>query len=124
MGPSTSEKEQKKQAWRYKGYPAFATWLASSDDAFVVRRFGTVHARTILMLQDRIVRLEAELERDDRMCMIQTPPKSKEYLANSGSIRSDELHRPDRTKILEKLVPLLEQYGQRSFEQAVLYHRY
>lgn len=113
VGPASSTSE--KQGWRYKGYPAFSTWMASSDDAFVVRRFGTVHARTILMLQDKIVRLEAQLEEDDRRCMNQRLPKSEEYLANNGSIRKDELYRPHRTAILEELVPLLEQYGQQSF---------
>ncbi|KAK3080017.1 hypothetical protein LTS18_003337, partial [Coniosporium uncinatum] len=51
--------------WRFLGYPAFSAWLASSDDAFVLRRFGVLHARTLLMVQHEIVRLEARLAEED-----------------------------------------------------------
>ncbi|TKA66004.1 hypothetical protein B0A49_09330 [Cryomyces minteri] len=95
---SVSEKEVRNKAWRYKGYPAFSTWLASSDDAFT----------------HEIGRLEKRLEEDDRACQNQPLEEPCLYLANSGSFRNDELHRPQRTQILHSLIPMLE--------QLVLYH--
>ncbi|KAL2354700.1 hypothetical protein BJ546DRAFT_842705 [Cryomyces antarcticus] len=114
---SVSEKDVKNKAWRYKGYPVFSTWMASSNDAFTVRRFGVLHARTILMLQHEIGHLEKCLEEDDRACQNQPLEEPYLYLANSGSFRNDELYRPQRTKILHSLVPMLEQY-----DRLVLYH--
>jgi hypothetical protein len=47
--------------WKYEGYPGFAKWMASSDDFFVLRRFGQMNTRVLLLMQDRIKRKEEEL---------------------------------------------------------------
>ncbi|KAF1991241.1 hypothetical protein K402DRAFT_173849 [Aulographum hederae CBS 113979] len=98
------------QAWRHKGYRAFSTWTASSADAFAIRRFGVLHARTILWLQHRISKLESDMEKNDKFCRIQLLPPAQQHLANSGSFVHDEMYRPERVRILEELLPLLEQY--------------
>ena len=42
--------------------------MASDEDFFVVRKFGPVSARVILMLQDRIQYLSEQLEIEDEKC--------------------------------------------------------
>ncbi|KAI9708170.1 MAG: hypothetical protein M1820_004124 [Bogoriella megaspora] len=111
QGPSLSRMIQSWQPWRYKGYPALSKFMASSDDAFALRRFGKLHARTILMLQNKIARLEAELDEDDRLCQNQVLSPGEDHLANNGSFRNDEEWRPIGTRKLEELIPLLEKYG-------------
>ncbi|MCJ1483705.1 hypothetical protein MMC06_003873 [Schaereria dolodes] len=93
--------EQDKQPWRYLGYPALSTFMASDDDFFVVRKFGTVCARVILMLQDRIVILTEELEKEDNEC--------RQLGLDNGTLRHDP--RPRRQQILEELAWRLEHYN-------------
>ncbi|OCL04960.1 hypothetical protein AOQ84DRAFT_299854 [Glonium stellatum] len=102
--------EKREQPWRYLGYPAFSKFLASDDDAFIVRRFGTLHARSILMLQWEISRLEQALDHEDQSCLTQSLSADNQYLANSNSFLLDEQYRPKRTAILSQLIPLLERY--------------
>src|SRR5690349_8772339 len=47
--------------WKYIGYPAFALWLSSDNDFFLIRRFDALNARVILMLQWEISVLESKL---------------------------------------------------------------
>ena len=77
--------------------------MASDDDFFVVRKFGTVCARVILMLQDRIVILTEELEKEDNEC--------RQLGLDNGTLRHDP--RPRRQQILEELAWRLEHYSER-----------
>lgn len=108
---SHTQKKVHTPAWRYKGYPAFSAWAASDNDFCAVRRFSVLHTRTILMLQDEIVRMEKILFDQDQACRHQILPEDHEYLANSGSFRSDEQYQPKRAKLLCDLAVMLKRYG-------------
>ena len=99
--PSKAEIEEK--PWKYLGYPGFATWGASSKDAFVLRRFNAMHARVILFMQDQIVRKEEELETLDRWC--RTRPDD----VDNGTFRHDM--EPRRNAVLDDLRVRLKEYS-------------
>ena len=83
-----------------RGYPAFSKWLASDNDFFVLRRFGTSSARVALYLQDQIVQGEDWLKAEDQQAM--------EEGQNSGTFRRDRRRRNDH--IVQTLLPLIERY--------------
>lgn len=83
-----------------RGYPAMCKWAASDDDFFLLRRFGEIGARVLLRLQDRIVKLEEDLQHMDHMCL-------KEGLDN-GTFRFDRNF--ERQRLLDELTSRLEQY--------------
>ncbi len=103
--PSKAEIEEK--PWKYLGYPGFATWGASSKDAFVLRRFNAVHTRVILYMQDQIVRKEEELEALDRWCKIRPDD------IDNGTFRYDM--EPRRNAILDDLRVRLKEYSKRPY---------
>ena len=49
-----------------QGYPQFAAVIGSHPSFHVCRRFATIRARLLLLKQDRIVTLEAQLRQVDR----------------------------------------------------------
>ncbi len=75
-------------------------WTASDDDFFVLRRFGDLSARVLLRLQDRIVKLEEDLQHMDYMCL--------ENGYNNGTFRYDPIC--ERQQLLDELTSRLEQY--------------
>lgn len=79
-----------------------SAWMASDDDFFVVRRFGTIGARVMLYMQDQVVELEERLRKVDSECMEAEPAM------DNGTFRQD----PDlrRAKIIESLSIKLERY--------------
>ncbi|KAF2143089.1 uncharacterized protein K452DRAFT_226033 [Aplosporella prunicola CBS 121167] len=118
-GPTRAEK--RKRPYIFMGYPALSKFLASDDDAFVIRRYGALHARTILMLQEKIRQLEHELAESDRSHI--TIPVGKgyedlEHMAVTGSFAKDrELYGGRRWEIMHELAELLEKY-----DRLVLYY--
>ena len=76
-------------------------FMASSDDFFVLRKFGVLNARVALMMQDRIVQMSEELDREDRECI--------QMGENNGTMRKDP--KPRRQEILEQLAWRLERYS-------------
>lgn len=75
-------------------------WTASDDDFFLLRRFGELSARVLLRLQDRIVKLEEDLQRVDHMC--------RKNGSNNGTFRYDP--NEERQRLLDELTSRLEQY--------------
>ncbi|KAF2089465.1 hypothetical protein K490DRAFT_22675, partial [Saccharata proteae CBS 121410] len=111
VGVAKTKEEKGKQPWRYLGYPAFSAWLDADNDNFVLRRFGTLHARTLLMLQNEIVGLERRLANVDKLCMFMpSVRKDEQYLVNNSSFENDKIHHRERWDILRELTCLLEQY--------------
>jgi len=102
--PPHTREDSDRQPWRYRGYPAFSKWMGSSNEFFVLRRFGDLNARVLLLLQDRIVRLEEQLEYEDKMALL-----APNELADSGTFRDDM--RPERERILDDLTWQLEKYS-------------
>lgn len=98
-----SDSEIARKPWKYIGYPGFATWSASSKDAFVVRRFNTAHARVILYMQHKIAQKESELAELDRRCI--TRPDD----VDNGTFRYDI--EPRRNALLDDLRVQLKEYS-------------
>src|ERR1700722_559445 len=63
-----SQDELLNKPWKYTGYRVFSQFIASDNDFFVLRRFGTLNARVILALQDQLSKLEEDLEEIDNRC--------------------------------------------------------
>src|SRR5436190_4722652 len=114
MSVLTSEEEKRKKPWKYQGYPAFSKWMASSEDFLVLRRFGELNARAMLLMQDRIARKEELLMRVDDEAR-----RGPDDLGDSSSLR----HEPqkEREKLVDELIPMLQQYSE-SRPHATVYH--
>ena len=95
--------ERKEQGWRYYGYPAFATWTASSKDSFVIRRFSKLNSRIILRLQDEICQLEEILDNIDNHCI------ARFEQIDNGTFRDDKIN--DRRQVLDQLTLKLKFYS-------------
>lgn len=78
--------------------------MASGNEFFVLRRFGDLNARVLLLLQDRIVRLEEQLEYEDRMALL-----APNEHADSGTFRDEP--RLERERILDELSRELDRYS-------------
>jgi hypothetical protein len=90
--------------WRYLGYRGFSTFVASDDDFFILRRFGTLHARVLLALQDRITVLESNLRAIDE----DASRHDDDY--NNGTFREDRFQ--DRVLIIDEIQKQLGQYSE------------
>jgi hypothetical protein len=97
-GVAAEEFKRKQYRRKYVGYNVFSKWIASDSAFFVLRRFGTLNARVALSMQDKIVRLEEELEDMDRTYSDQTPGP-----VDNGSFRDDPFN--DRKEMVEKTLP-------------------
>ena len=78
--------------------------MASSNHAFLVRRFGTLGVRVVLMMQDKLTELESQLEEED-LRVQQNPDANK---ASSGTFRQDPS--PRRIELLQKIRHELGEY--------------
>lgn len=90
------------------GYPAFSSLLSSDNDAFVVRKFGSLHVRAILLLQDEITQHEERLAQIDQEV---ADAQQDEYLCHNGSFRGGKLWLQERYGIVHRLATLLAEYG-------------
>lgn len=106
---TTTQQSHEGKEHRYKGYSAFSSLLSSDKDAFVVRKFGSLHVRTILLLQDEITQLEDRLAQIDEEVAVD---QQDDYLCHNGSFRGDKMWHHERYDIVNHLATLLEKYGQ------------
>lgn len=97
------EETQKAMSWQYFGYPAFAEWMAASNDCFVLRRYSRASARCLLRLQHEIARISAEIDTLDRESRNRPPG-----YGTCDSIDDDEF--PERPKLIEQMEVLLQRY--------------
>src|SRR5436309_15736451 len=100
-----SEEERRNPPWKFQGYPAFSKWMASSEDILVLRRFGELNVRAMLLMQDRVARKEELLLRVDEEAR-----RGPDDLGDSSSLR----HEPqkEREKLIDELIPMLQQYSE------------
>ncbi len=96
--------DERLKPWKFEGYPGFARWMASSDDCFVLRRFGQMNTRVLLLMQDRITRKEEELLKLD-----ETARKGSDIEGVANSLRNDP--QEERTMILDELKTQLKEYS-------------
>jgi len=87
-----------------EGYPLLSKWMASEDDFMVLRRFGALNTRVLLLLQNDIAKAERALFAIDEEAKGLSEEKGR-----CDSI-SDDGNQARRTK-LKALVPMLEQYS-------------
>ncbi|KAI9779800.1 MAG: hypothetical protein M1816_003336 [Peltula sp. TS41687] len=85
------------------GYPRFAA-LFNADPGFCIfRRFGNLYARSLLLKQDKLLELEAQLNELDANEDRQLYLKSRRYDGN-----------PERKDLLEQIDIALHSYGSSS----------
>ena len=98
-----TDEEKHTHAYQYHGYPALSEWMASSNDFYVLRKFATVSARTLLYLQDEIAQLEKELGQLDEQTRMEEMGKGM-----SGSFKRDRHNR--RGEIMRQMPGRLNTY--------------
>ncbi|KAF2500480.1 hypothetical protein BU16DRAFT_451984 [Lophium mytilinum] len=101
---------------RYLGYRVFSRWVASDQTYFIVRKFPTLNVRVALVLQDRIVQLEDELNKLDQdwsneYFQYEDPkrPDADPNLIHNGTFREDES--THRVELIDKIADALERYN-------------
>lgn len=90
---------------KYTGYPAFANFVASDADFFVLRRFDRLNARVLLSLQDDICHIEEQLDEIDRSCAAKNAGD-----INNGTVRYDEVE--ERRELIDQAGSKLKEYSQ------------
>lgn len=103
--PESDPHQRRASHWKDEGYPGFSKWMASSDDFLILRRFGQLNIRVLLLMQDRIASKEEELQKideDGRQCL--------DGQADCSSLRHEPL--PRREKLLDELKPMLREYSE------------
>jgi hypothetical protein len=88
---------------KFIGYKEFAKHVGSHDDYFVLRRFDRLHSRGLLVLQDRLSKIEEDLDILDNSL---SDRGAKDV--DNGTIRNDT---PERKQLLEEMLLALERYG-------------
>lgn len=97
-GATADEFKRRQYRRKHVGYNVFSKWIASDSAFFFLRRFGALNARVALSMQDKIVRLEEELEDMDRTYSDVVPGP-----VDNGSFRDDPFD--DRREMIEKTLP-------------------
>lgn len=101
---NVTKEDLEKKPWKYIGYEGFSTLVASDNDFFLLRRFGTLHARVLLSLQDQLVELEQELRKIDKKAAEKTAPD-----CHNGSFRMNKV--AERSETLCKIHTKLKEYS-------------
>lgn len=82
------------------GYPRFSALMAAHDGFLIFRRFSNLYTRLLLHAQDKVVQLEARLDRID------TDEQHPLFLASTRRDRNTE-----RQAIMEEIHEALITYG-------------
>ncbi|KAI2471290.1 hypothetical protein F4781DRAFT_131144 [Annulohypoxylon bovei var. microspora] len=134
---SPTEREIAECPWKYRGYKDFTSYVAADPDFFAVRRFGRLHTRAILTLQDHLAELEKRLDLMDERFSLKTTKLigsnptvvidttmskkdvdpvvcigteqrlSEAWDINNGTIRDDL---PERAELVSKITAKLAEY--------------
>lgn len=93
-------------AWKYVGYPGFSSLMASSNDCFAIRQFGTLNVRVLLKLQNEIVVKERalwELDEESKWPTNGVETGCGSFLLDAGG---------PREQLLKEISDLLKDYSQ------------
>lgn len=101
----SAEEKDVDYCWQYHGYPALSRWMASANDFFILRRFSPLQARSLLYLQNEIAQLDRSLNDWDMYAK-----KRPKGTGQSGSLSEDPC--TERTSLIKKAIPLLQQYSE------------
>ncbi|KAL1882806.1 hypothetical protein Daus18300_000444 [Diaporthe australafricana] len=110
-GQATQEEIQRKP-WKFIGYKGYSKFIASDNDFFILRRFGTLSSRVALSLQDEIVELEERLEE----CDVAYSSRDGEDV-NNGTFRDDL---PDRKELLQVIGKRITRYNDFILQQSLV----
>ena len=101
--PTQAEIEDK--PWKYLGYQGYSSYIASDEDYLILRRFGCLHIRVLLMLQDELVELEGQLAEMDAALA------AKDYIdIHNGSFREETSE--DRLDLIHEIERRLRNYNE------------
>ncbi|KAI0097825.1 hypothetical protein GGR51DRAFT_552845 [Nemania sp. FL0031] len=100
-----------RKPWKYVGYRNYARFVASEDDFFILRRFGSLSVRIALFLQDEIAVLENELDEIDKM-----NSRKDSADVHNGSFRQDNQIQHDRITILHKIRQRILKYKMKKLQ--------
>jgi len=103
VAPEITEEDREQKPWKYIGYRGYCRFLASDDDFFFLRRFGVLHARVLLALQDQITVLEDKLDAID-----QHAGRKDNVDRHNGSFRLDD---QDRLNLISEIHTKLKEYS-------------
>jgi hypothetical protein len=105
----------------YRGYRSLSTFLDSDENFMVYRRFGYLHSRVLLRKQDKLRKLEDELDSyddDDANDATDSQEESRRLLMSrsldESTNRKEKLQTPSmrtRTDILNDIEEGLKEYG-------------
>jgi hypothetical protein len=87
------------------GYRGYSRVISASTNFFIARQYRTLNARIVLLMQDDIAELEAELDRLDKTLALNDSTRT----IHNGSFRHE--HSIERIKILSKLKFRLKEYS-------------
>lgn len=88
------------------GYPKVAAYENSDPNFLVYRKFGWLHNRTLLLLQDELAELEYRLEKLDKRTF------ADENDVQLKSRRLDNVVCPLRQRLVQLITERLQVYGQ------------
>ena len=102
--------DEEKRLWasHHFGYPAFASWMASSRDFFLLRRFSASAARSLLYLS--LLYLQHQIATVEQSLSSLDDESKKRPMGEAGIDRIDGDPFADRAALVEKLTNLLQRY--------------
>ncbi|KAH8678811.1 hypothetical protein BGZ60DRAFT_428633 [Tricladium varicosporioides] len=105
---------------KFRGYSSLSTFLDSDENFMIYRRFGYLHSRVLLRIQDQLRKLEQELDRydkEDADAAEKGSEQSRKLLMSrdldEAADRRELKANPDlrtRTQILNDIEQCLEKY--------------
>jgi hypothetical protein len=100
---------------KYRGYRSLSTFLDSDENFMLYRRFGYLHSRLLLRKQDKLRKLEAELDEFDEEDANGTLQQRRLLMSRDCDEAADR-REPEgtrtRTMILDDIEENLAKYGQ------------
>ena len=94
-----------------QGYPRIAAYINSDDDTVLFRRFGNLHARSLLYKQVELTDLERELEKLDKK---DDASENDEWRIGHSIHLDNGAKNEERKALIEKIDRKLEVYGEQS----------
>jgi hypothetical protein len=103
-----TQKDIYDQPQKYTGYKKYSWFLASDDDFLIFRRFGTLNARVLLMLQDELTVAEEKLKALDEQYSLKDAPR-----LHNGSFRVEqgEEKQQEQGKLLLEIKDKVSEYS-------------
>jgi hypothetical protein len=95
-----------------KGYPRISAFIDSDSDTALFRRFGVLHARSLLYKQVELTELEAQLDKLDKEDAGKPGAEPDRWkLGHSISLKDGHMNEK-RRDLMKKIDEKLEEYGE------------